>query len=286
MVGLYAAIPVMDVLLQRFLPKRLLQIHASAASRLYWLPVYLYLPFQFGLVFYSIEIGCSHLAQAVLSGVLCGISAGMFGIAFAQALLYRRHPVDRVLGQALLHLIHFPHFSLEHRSRGLNPAQLGESVYRYSSRAIFLGLLKSARKNPKRMIGILGLQALLLAGAFAALGPLAIVLLICQGGVAIFLLKWVDYIEHYGLARRDRMAWVGTGSLTNWYWLNGCISSYRDRFRLKAYEALSSSSKPSDELPLGYSALAFAALVPMLWRRLMDPLVVGDQLIAEEHFIN
>ena len=101
--------------------------------------------------------------------------------------------------------------------------------------------------------------------------------------VAIVLLESINYVEHYGLVRREtaqgqhepvapRHSWDSSHRVSNWLLIN--LARHADHHMLasRRYPALATRD-PAPQLPAGYRAMLLLAFVPPLWRRVMDPRV-------------
>jgi alkane 1-monooxygenase len=105
--------------------------------------------------------------------------------------------------------------------------------------------------------------------------------LAAQAVLAFLLLETINYIEHYGLERRqvapgkyERVrtwhSWNSSHRVSNWLLINLARHSDHHLVASKRYQVLDHLEE-APQLPAGYGAMFIAALVPPLWRRLMDP---------------
>ena len=130
------------------------------------------------------------------------------------------------------------------------------------------------------MIGYLAIEAsLLLAVALASVRALAF--LVAVAVIAVGLLEIFNYVAHYGLSRRtgpdgsaERLgpqhSWNSGRRMNNAALFNMGRHSDHHRRPTRPYERLEALSGAA-ELPSGYAAALLTALVPPLWRRVMDP---------------
>jgi alkane 1-monooxygenase len=136
-----------------------------------------------------------------------------------------------------------------------------------------------------RMLWYLAVPLAMAGGLAAALGWGAMLFYLAHGLVAAFLLEIINYLEHYGLVRRvvgtaedggeryeklgPQHSWNTNSRLTNWGLFNlGRHSDHHMAVELP-YQALGNSAG-TPQLPAGYAAMFMAALVPPVWRRVMD----------------
>jgi alkane 1-monooxygenase len=236
--------------------------------------------------------------------VSLGVTTGGGGITVAHELMHRRAPVARAWAEVLMTLVLYPHFCIEHvlghhrhvaTPRDPASARRGESVWRFLPRTVGGGLLSAWRLETERVRakGVRGLadrrlrHPLLVLALFLGSGlfggATALGVLFGQAAVAILLLEVVNYIEHYGLERRPRRdgrfervrpehSWNSAHRITSWYIFN--LNRHSDHHYLasRPYPLLRHFDE-APQLPAGYPSMVLLALVPPLWRAVMDPRV-------------
>jgi alkane 1-monooxygenase len=112
------------------------------------------------------------------------------------------------------------------------------------------------------------------------LGIDAVAFWMVTSAVAILELEIINYIEHYGLQRKrqadgryeavePRHSWNANTALVNAFLLNLQRHSDHHRHGAKPYVGLSSMID-APQMPAGYGAMVMLALVPPLWRAVMD----------------
>jgi len=117
-------------------------------------------------------------------------------------------------------------------------------------------------------------------GVGLAFGPGALVFLFIQGFVAIALLEVVNYIEHYGMERQrlengryekvnPRHSWNASHWMTNYFLFNLQRHSDHHAHPNRRYQLLRHFEE-SPQLPNGYAGMVLLALVPPVWRKVMD----------------
>jgi len=241
---------------------------------------------------------------AVLS---MGSVAGAVGITFAHELIHRSSRFERTLGDVLLAAVSYPHFAIEHvhghhRHVGTpaDPAtaRLGEGYWMFLIRTVTGGLghawqVETSRlRRAGRPIWTPGnamvRYALTTAAAYATVGilwgPRGIAAFVLQGLIAVMLLEGINYVEHYGLVRREvdgryeRVtavhSWDSRHRASNWLLINLARHADHHCVASKRYPALATLD-PAPQLPAGYGSMLLLALVPPLWRRVMDPRVAA-----------
>ena len=239
-----------------------------------------------------------------------GSATGGIGINTAHELIHRRRAAERGIGVALLVMVSYPHFRIEHvhghhRRVGTpdDPAtsRRGETLYAFWWRSVSGGLTSAWRLETERlarrhwavwgprnrMLHYAGLVAVLYAGVGVAFGWAGIGLLAGQGLFAVLLLETVNYIEHYGLVRAtgpagrvervtDRHSWNAGHRFTNLTLFNLGLHADHHESPGKPYYALANHDG-APQLPGGYPAMMLLAMLPPLWFRTMDPRIASGR---------
>lgn len=237
-----------------------------------------------------------------------GVASGTIGIVYAHELLHQKHPVERWLGDLLLASTLYAHFRTEHllvhhswvaTPRDAVSARYNEGFFRFFLRVLSAcpqsawqaearrlqraQRSKFDRRNPFWRYG--ALQGGMLALALLLGGWMGLLLFVWQAFVAVWQLELTNYVEHYGLTRKHlgqgryehvlpRHSWNSSHTATNWLLINLQRHSdhhYKPDRRFPLLQTYSADQAP--QLPLGYPAMTFLAMVPPLWRRRMNPRV-------------
>lgn len=283
---------------------------ASGPASYQWLfdaLLYLNVPLQFGLLgCFLVSINNTALSITEVIGLIIsqGICCGVLGINVAHELGHRANRREQLLAQALLLSSLYLHFFIEH-NRGhhrhvatpLDPAtaRRGENLYGFVLRSMAGGwrsawhleatrLHKAGRPvwHPwhNQMLRFQLLQAAavlavgLVLGARAAAAYTAVAFL---GGA---LLEAVNYVEHYGLLRREVRPGVYERVQPHHSWnaeqplgriLLYELTRHSDHHYLasRPYHALRFQPS-SPQMPAGYPAMLLLAAVPPLWHRIMN----------------
>ena len=139
------------------------------------------------------------------------------------------------------------------------------------------------RRNPFWRYGALQLAMIVLALILG--GAQGLLLFVFQAFIAIWQLELTNYVEHYGLTRRHlgqgryehiqpHHSWNASHTASNWLLINLQRHSdhhYKPDRRFPLLQTYSRDQAP--QLPLGYPAMTFVAMVPPWWRRRMNPRV-------------
>ena len=242
------------------------------------------------------------LAEEVGLIASAGVTTGVFGFVAAHEMIHSPEPRERALGLTLLGTVLYMHFRIAHvyghhvragTAEDPASARLGESLYAFLPRTV-AGQFREAwdfeaqrlRRTGRpllsfdnRMLRYLTIEGLFqLALALASIR--ALVFVIAVAAVSIALLETFNYVAHYGLSRRvggdgrlERLgpqhSWNSGRRMNNAALFNMGRHSDHHRVMTRSYEALEPLSGAS-ELPSGYAAALITALVPPLWRRVMD----------------
>lgn len=238
--------------------------------------------------------------------VSTGVVTGALGITIAHELMHRPGRLERALAELLMTASTYPHFCVEHvlghHKHVATPedpatARRGEAVYGFVWRSL-VGGLRSAWRLEGDRVRRLGLRAfglsdrrlrhpllvlLTYAFVYVAFGAVGLAFMALQSLVAVFLLESINYVEHYGLARRElepgryervqpRHSWNSSHRMSSWYLFN--LPRHADHHYLasRPYFSLRHLAD-SPQLPAGYGTMVLVAWAPPIWRRVMDPRV-------------
>ena len=229
-----------------------------------------------------------------------GFIAGAQGITFAHELGHSRRRADRVLAWILMGSVNYPQFMVEHY-RGHHvraatwddpaSARAGESLWRFLPRTLKGNFVNAWRLERVRLrqwrkswlasplAWTTAIDAAILL-ALAGSGQWhALVFWIVQSAFAVWLLETVNYIEHYGLARRigpdgrpepfgAAHAWNADHVLSNSMVANLQRHSDHHMHAWKSFPELD-ALPDAPQLPTGYSGSILLAAIPPLWFRVM-----------------
>ncbi|RQW89603.1 alkane 1-monooxygenase [Micromonospora globispora] len=319
----FGVLPVVDLLLgdDRRNPPEEVVPRLAADGYYRWL-TYLYLPAQYAALVLCCAvwargglpwIGAAGLVATV--GVVNGIA-----INTAHELGHKRETMERRLSKVALTPTGYGHFYVEHNrghhTRVATPedpasSRLGESFWAFWPRTVW-GSLRSAWRLETSRFRIRGrslwtwrndilnawAMTVLLYGALVLVfGPGVLIFLLLQAVVGFSLLEVVNYLEHYGLARQrtvagryekvdPRHSWNSDRTVTNVFLFQLQRHSDHHANPLRRYQTLRSFDS-SPQLPAGYATMVVAAVIPPVWRRVMDHRVLahygGDLERANVH---
>ena len=231
------------------------------------------------------------LVEALGLTVSAGVTTGVFGFVAGHELIHSRDKRERALGLMFLASVFYMHFRIAHlhghhrraaTSEDPASARLGEGLYAFLVRSI-VGQVREAwefetrRSGPNRMIGYLATEGMLLL-LLAVLSWRTLLFIVAVAAISVCLLEGFNYVAHYGLTRRSgerlgpQHSWNSEQRMNNASLLNMGRHSDHHRRAARSFEGLEPVRR-SAELPSGYAAALLTALVPPLWRRIMDPRV-------------
>jgi alkane 1-monooxygenase len=211
--------------------------------------------------------------------------------------------MERWLSRIALAQSGYGHFFIEH-NRGHHvrvatpedPAssRLGESFYSFLPRTV-LGSLRSAWElegvrlrrlgsSPwsyrNDILGAWAMTVVLYAALIAVFGVVVLPYLLIQSILGFCLLEVVNYLEHYGLLRQKRddgryertrpeHSWNSNSTASNVLLYHLQRHSDHHANPIRRYQALRHVDD-APQLPTGYAGMIVLAVIPPIWRRVMD----------------
>jgi alkane 1-monooxygenase len=234
------------------------------------------------------------LTVAMVSGI---------AINTAHELGHKRASIERWLSRVALAQSGYGHFYIEHNRghhvRVATPedpasARLGESFYAFLPRTV-LGSVRSAWELERTRLARLGsspwsprndildawaMTIVLFAALVAGFGVVVLPYLLIQAAIGFSLLEVVNYLEHYGLLRQRRddgrfertrpeHSWNSNNTASNVLLYHLQRHSDHHANPIRRYQALRHVDD-APQLPTGYAGMILLAVIPPLWRRIMD----------------
>jgi alkane 1-monooxygenase len=266
-------------------------------------------------IFYVTSVVCMakylpHFTSLETGFVVASLSLmGAIGFGSAHELLHGKEAIDQVLQRITTAFLFYPHYKLIHiqshhshaaTDHDKNTAWFDESIYAYIFRTIPESMMRcwemeTARVRSRKssiwrglfrnqmLASGLGQVALLLALYwFAGAGGLLLYLGHLMG--AHFVLESVNYIQHYGLLRKQHEGqYEKTGAEHSWdsyHYFSSYVTfrvghhSYHHT-SVKPYYLLFPESK-APKLPVGYFWAIPMVLIPPWWRRVINPRLCAE----------
>lgn len=276
------------------------------AVTLIWTPIQFCL--LFSLIWYVPQAEHLSSIERVLLFIGVGVITGTVGINYSHELMHQKSKTERWMADVLLSMVLYSHFRSEHllvhhryvgTPRDAVTARYNEGFHRFYPRVLKQSLYSAFRaekamlarrnkpwrdpSNPFFKYWVLQLSMLLLAffiGGWSGIG-----LFLVQAGTAVLQLELVNYIEHYGLTRehlgggkyenvKPQHSWNADHRVSNWLLINLQRHSDHHYKPDRSYPVLQTySDTQAPQLPCGYPVMTMVAMVPPLWRRIMNPRV-------------
>ncbi len=279
-------------------------------SLLYTMILWFFVPVPFMLSLYfgvRFTQGAYQMYEIVGNMVSIALCNGGIGITIAHELVHRKSTVEQYLGRLLLLSVYYMHFAIEH-VRGHHAhvathedpatARRGQSYYDFWWSSV-VGQWISAWKLETKRLGKFGypavhvrnemIQFTVMQAAYFGLwswvfGWTFALLTFAMGIVAFSLLEGVNYIEHYGLERKIspngryekvdiHHSWNSDHVISRMLLFELTRHSDHHAVASRPYQILRTLGE-SPQLPTGYPGMILLALVPPLWFRVMDPIIV------------
>ncbi len=275
-------------------------------DRLYDYLLYIIVPFQFvALYIFLSGITQTDLQWWEIGGRVwtMGLLCGTFGINVGHELGHRVNKMEQWLAKALLTTSLYQHFFIEHNkghhknvATPLDPssARYNEVVYLFYFRTIIFAYLSAwkianaeQRKKGRSIWHFSNemILAHLIQIAFTGLifwhfGGLVGLYFLAAAAIGITLLETVNYIEHYGLKRKETAPGQYERTLARHSWNSSHplgrlmlfeLSRHSDHHYLasRKYQLLQHHAD-APQLPTGYPGSMILALIPPAWFYVMN----------------
>lgn len=269
--------------------------------------LYLHVPLIYALLFYFLYLVYTNAFPNTISLIgmtlSIGVLLGAMGINIAHELGHRQNKFEVFLAQALLLPNLYLHFTIEHNRghhkyvstpRDPATARLNESLYAFWLRSI-LGQYFSAWKLEaerlelegkkfwslnNQMIQFLIVELAYLSVIFLLFDSKAIIFALIVSLIGVMLLETVNYIEHYGLTRKEVSEGIYESVKPTHSWNSSHelgriilfeLSRHSDHHykSTRKYQILR-HFEDSPQLPTGYPGSMILAAIPPLWYRIMN----------------
>lgn len=278
-----------------------------------WL-LYMNLPIVYVMIFwYAHLINQGELTESELVGHTLGLGVflGASGINVAHELGHRSKATEIVMAKLLLLPTLYQHFYIEH-NRGHHryvatpqdpaTARYGENLYHFWIRSIFGGLKNAWRLEKQRllrsgvrpyspsnqMIQFFIMEVAYLLMIYFLFEFFALIMIIIVAVIGFLMLESINYIEHYGLIRKQNRdgRFERVRMIHSW-------NSNHDAGRILLYELtrhadhhykaskkyqLLKHIEESPQLPTGYPGSIILAMIPPLWFKVMNHRVPTSML--------
>jgi alkane 1-monooxygenase len=238
--------------------------------------------------------------------ISAGIITGGIGITVAHELIHKNSRFEQELGKITLASVGYFHFYTEHLfghhkrvSTPEDPAtsRYGETLYAFLPRTVIGSYLSAWHLESKRMAksnlpiyswhNLMVQEIVYFIGTVLSLylvfGALAPIFWVFHNVIAVFMLEVVNYIEHYGLQRKEISkgryervtplhSWNADHVITNFILFKLQRHADHHTWPFRRYQTLRSWDF-SPQLPTGYTGMMLLALFPPLYFAVMNPKV-------------
>lgn len=224
------------------------------------------------------------------------------GIVAAHEVFHKKDTTHRVLGTLHMSKNLYMHFFIEHLyghhknvATPLDPAtaRIGETLYSFIPRSVAHTFTNTWNYEVKRLgtpwsasnrhFWFGAIEGSLVAGVWLLFGWVGVAAFLAQATIAVCLLETTNYIEHYGLERKEispgvyepvniKHSWNAPQVFQNVILFKLQRHSDHHENSLKPYQTLCSFQE-SPKLPCGYAVCVTAAAFPQVWFSIVDPLV-------------
>ena len=309
-IALYALMPLLDLTLGRDRENPPESAVAQLSEdRYYRWCTFLFLPLQFAsLIFACAMWSTGELSTFAALGLAATVgSVGGIAINTAHELGHKHPTIEQWLSKLALAQTGYGHFFIEHNrghhvhvSTPVDPAsaRLGQSLYEFLPRTVIgsarstIAIERDRRRragsrflSPRNdVLNAWALSVVLFAALVVVFGISVLPWLILQAVIGFLMLEVVNYIEHYGLLRqqkengryercRPEHSWNANNVASNLVLYHLQRHSDHHANPTRRYQCLRDFDDVP-QLPTGYAGMMVLALVPPLWRRVMDPRVI------------
>lgn len=272
--------------------------------------LYLIVPIQYGLLFiYLWRVSHVDLTWYEFIGLTwaMSIACGVLGINVGHELGHRTKKFEQFLSKSLLLTSLYMHFYIEHNrghhkniATNLDPAtsRLNEPVYTFFFRSVKDSWLDAWKLEAHRLTKtkqnfwnpihneMLRYQLIQIAFCvliFVAFGWIGLLGFVLAATGGFLLLETVNYIEHYGLQRKEispgrfekvkpHHSWNSNHELGRILLFELTRHSDHHYNAGRKYQILRHFDK-APQMPTGYPGMMLIAMFPPLWFKIMNPLV-------------
>lgn len=258
---------------------------------------YVYLPVWFGAFAWTASVLASaDLTTSAAIGVAFSLGiASAVSTCVAHEIMHRSGNIDQGYARVMVALCGYGHLMLEHSAHHAQIGDVaiggtprpGESAYAFVWRDAQQGLRNAMVIEQRRLANAklsmwhhhiaqnYALATLFLLAFTALWGLSATALFLFQALFTVFSVQMITYIQHYGLVRErnepvgGQHAWADNCMVANALTLNNNHHSHHHlEPRVPYYHLRAHRNAP--RLPASYMMMFVIALIPPLWRRVMD----------------
>lgn len=274
------------------------------------LPLYAICVFAYGYLL--LQWPELNLVGVLLYMLSCGTVGAIIAINVGHELIHKNTQTEQIAGGLLLSLVTYAGFKVEHvyghhvhvsTPEDASSSRYNQGLYAFLPNAYLHNFLNAWKLQKARMqrkgqafwgpknelfwyYAVSFAVAGLMGYAFTQWGGefwLGVAFFFAQSFVAFTFLEIINYIEHYGLHRRkmsngkyERVqpehSWNSNYFLTNMFLFQLQRHSDHHAYANRRYQVLRHHEN-SPQLPFGYATMFVIALIPPLWKAIMNPRV-------------
>jgi len=239
-----------------------------------------------------------------------GIVSSILAINVAHELIHKDARLEKTFGGILLTSVSYYGFKIEHlrghhvhvsTPEDASSARFGQSVWTFMPQALLRNSKNAWRLEAERlknaqlpflhwrneMLGWTLLWVIFCIGFYAGFGAKGLLFFVLQGFFAACSLEVINYIEHYGLERKQLAdgryertthlhSWNSDYALSNLMLFQLQRHSDHHAFPKRRY-AILRHFEDAPQLPGGYASMFVLALFPPLWHHVIDPRVIAHR---------
>lgn len=288
----------------------------AKADKTYDYILYLILPLQYVLLitflFSLQQDGLTTFDKAgriISMGLLCGV----FGINVAHELGHRVNKTEQLMAKALLLTSLYTHFFIEHNKghhknvathEDPSSARFNESVFAFYPRTLLFTYVSAwkianadvqKKGKPKlslqnEMLQLQLMQLALVTTILVVFGWKILAAFLLSALIGMLLLECVNYIEHYGLSRKQTASGQYERTMPHHSWNSNHVvgrlmlfelSRHSDHHYLasRKYQVLRHHDH-SMQMPTGYPGMMILAHIPPLWFYIMNKRIKKEAPVA------
>lgn len=254
-----------------------------------------------------------------------GVMGGIIAINIGHELIHKDPKIENWAGGLFLASVTYAGFKVEHvrghhvhvsTPEDASSSRYNQSIYNFLPKAFARNFMAAWRLEAQRLKRkgqsplsvnneLIWWYAISLGFAvafYAAFGWMGVLFFAAQSFFAATTLEVINYIEHYGLHRRElengrfervtpAHSWNSNYLLTNMFLFHLQRHSDHHAYAKRRYQVLRHYDE-SPQLPGGYASMFVLALIPPLWKKVMNPRVEAyyegemDQLFREGKRVN
>ncbi len=282
------------------------EVQERITNRFYDILLYINVPIVYGMIWFTLtKVTASQLTFFELIGTVLslGVVLGSNGINVGHELGHREKLFERILGKLLLIPSHYSHFYIEHNHghhlHGSTPEDPSTAKYNQNLYAFWIqtvtGTYTKAWKIQKKLNEVNNInffsikndmfwfsiiQIAYLLTMYSIFGLKGLLVALFAGIVGFLLLETINYIEHYGLMRKqtasgryervtEKHSWNSNhilGRIILYELTRHSDHHYKSQ---KKYQILEYHDV-SPQMPYGYPTSMVLSFFPPLWFKIMN----------------